>query len=220
MPVLGVVSDCGLFELPSSIHSDDESHHDAFFMQTCLQQVDYSDRNAETSEKPLFSMRHEGTPDVNVHPRTRKTGYLDSKRRVVAGRLCYARPTCRCWLLKQGAMGDLPQLKEDLDHKITAWQREVDLKLMKSVWSAHVRTLEEDGLSEECVCELPRACLCCSRPPKTVERDIHAYKGMKDPAKDAEPVEDHLLASIHQGASNIHSNEDLEEKIKPLDPRV
>ena len=26
-------------------------------------------------------------------------------------------------------------------------------KLMKSVWGAHVRTPEEDDLSEECVCE-------------------------------------------------------------------
>ena len=50
-------------------------------------------------------------------------------------------------------MGDLSQLKEDLEQKITTWQREVDLKLMKSVWGAHVRTPEEDELSEECVCE-------------------------------------------------------------------
>ena len=29
-----VVSECGLSELPSSIHSDDETEHDAFFVQT------------------------------------------------------------------------------------------------------------------------------------------------------------------------------------------
>ena len=28
---------------------------------------------------------------------------------------------------------------------------------MKSVWGAHVRTPEEDDISEECVCEPPRA---------------------------------------------------------------
>ena len=60
-------------------------------------------------------------------------------------------------------MGDISQLKEDLEHKITPWQREVDLKLMKSVCGAHVRTPEEDGPSEECVCESPRVCLCCRR---------------------------------------------------------
>ena len=38
--------------------------------------------------------------------------------------------------------------------------------------------------------------------------------------KDAEPVEVHLPASIHQGASNLHSDEDMEDKIKLLDPRV
>ena len=36
----------------------------------------------------------------------------------------------------------------------------------------------------------------------------------------AGPVEDHLPASIHQGASNLHSDEDMEDKIKLLDPRV
>ena len=106
-----VVSECGLSELPSSIHSDDESHHDAFFVQTCLE-VDYSDRNAETSEKPLFSMRKEDSSEVNLDPRAKQKEYLNSKRRVVAERLSYARPTRSSWPLKQGAMGDLPQLKK------------------------------------------------------------------------------------------------------------
>ena len=73
----------------------------------------------------------------------------------MAKKLCYAKPTRSSWPLKQGEMGDLSQLKEDLEQKITTWQREVDLKLMKSVWGAHVRTREEDDLSEECVCEPP-----------------------------------------------------------------
>ena len=33
-------------------------------------------------------------------------------------------------------------------------------------------------------------------------------------------MEDHLPASITQGASNLHSDEDMQDKIKPLDPRV
>ena len=50
----------------------------------------------------------------------------------------------------------------------------------------------EDQQSEECICEPPRACLCWSRPSGTVERDtLYAYQGLKDPAKDAEPVGDH-----------------------------
>ena len=53
-----------------------------------------------------------------------------------------------------------------------------------------------------------------------MERDLlYAYQGLKDTTKDAEPVEDHLPASI-QGASNLHSDEDMEDKIKLLDPRV
>ena len=33
-------------------------------------------------------------------------------------------------------------------------------------------------------------------------------------------MEDHLPASTHQGASNLHSDEDMEDKIKLFDPRV
>ena len=81
----------------------------------------------------------------------------------MAKKLCYAKPTRSSWPLKQGRMGDVSQLKEDVEQKITTWQREVDLKLMKSVWGAHVRTPQEDELAEECVCEPPRTCLCCHR---------------------------------------------------------
>ena len=62
----------------------------------------------------------------------------------MAKKLCYAKPTRSSWPLKQGRMGDLSHLKEDLEQKITTWQREVDLKLMKSVSGAHVRTPEGD----------------------------------------------------------------------------
>ena len=154
-------------------------------------------------------------------PRSRLREYVDSKRRFVPKKLCYAKPARHSWSLKQGSMGDISQLKEDLERKITTWQREVDLKLMKRVWGAHVRTPDEDEPSEECVCEPPRACLCCHWPPETVERDLlYAYQGLKDSTKDAEPVQDHLPASIHQGASRLHSDEDLEDTIKLLDPRV
>ena len=54
-------------------------------------------------------------------------------------------------------MGDISQLKEDLEQKITTWQREVDLKLMKNVWGAHVRTPEEDD-SERNVYANPLEC--------------------------------------------------------------
>ena len=50
-----VVSECGLSELPSSIHSDDETEHDAFFVQTCVEKVDNAEYTAPL--KPLPSMR-------------------------------------------------------------------------------------------------------------------------------------------------------------------
>ena len=214
-----VVSECGLSELPSSIHSDDETEHDAFFVQTCVEDVENADYAAP--QKPLLSMRGEEPLDKELEPRSRLREYVDSKRRLVTKRLCYARPTCRSWPLKQGSMGDSSQLKEDLEQKNTTWQQEVDLKLMKSVWGAHVRTPEEDEVSKECICKPPRVCLCCHRPPETVQRDLlYAYQGLKDTTKGSDPVEDHLPASIHQGASNLHSDEDMEDKIKLLDPRV
>ena len=43
---------------------------------------------------------------------------------------------------------------------------------------------------------------------------------MKDTTKGEESLEDHLPTSITQGASKLHSDEDMEDKIKLLDPRV
>ena len=219
VPVPNGVSECGISELPSSIHSDDETEHDAFFVQTYVEEVENADYVAPL--KPLLSMRMEHPVDEQLDPRSRLREYVDSKRRLVAKKLCYAKPTRSSWPLKQGCKGYLSQLKEDLEQTITTRQREVDLKLMKSVWGAHLRTPEEDDLSEECVCEPPRACLCCHRPPEMVERDLlYAYQGSKDTNKCEESVEDHLPASITQGASNLHSDEDMEDKIKLLDPWV
>ena len=140
------VSECGLSELPSSIHSDDKTEHDAFFVQTCVEEVENAEYIAPL--QPLLSMRVEDPVDEELDPRSRLREYVDSKRKLVAKKLCYAKPTRSSWPLKQGRMGDLSQLKEDLEQKITTWQREVDLKLMKSVWGAHVRTPEEEDLSE------------------------------------------------------------------------
>ena len=170
VPIPDGVSECGLSELPSSIHSDDETEHDAFFVQTCVEEVENAEYVAPL--KPLLSMRGEEPLDEDFHPRSRLREYVDSKRRLVAKNVHYAKPTHSSWPLKQGCKGDLSQLKEDLEQMITTWQREVDLKLMKSVWGANVRTREEDELSEECVCEPPRACLCCHHPPEMVERDL------------------------------------------------
>ena len=54
-----------------------------------------------------------------------------------------------------------------------------------------------------------------------VEQDLlYAYQGLKDTTKGEESVEDHLPTSIPQGASNLYSDEDTEDKIKLLAPRV
>ena len=159
-------------------------------------------------------MRGEEPLDEELDPRSRLREYVDSKRRLVAKKLCYARPNSRSWPLKQGSMGDIPQLRGNLDRILPpgneSWR-----------WGSHVRTPEEDELSKERVCEPPRESLWCHRPPEAVERDLlYTYQGLKDTTKDAEPVEDHLPASIHQGASNLHSDEDMEDKMKLLDPRI
>ena len=60
VPVPDGVSECGLSELPSSIHSDDETEHDAFFVKTCVEELDNAEYVAQL--KPLLSMRVEEGP--------------------------------------------------------------------------------------------------------------------------------------------------------------
>ena len=124
-----VVSECALSQLPSSIHSDDETEHYAFFVQTCVEEVENAEYAAPLN--PLVAMRGDEPVDEELDPRSRLTEYMDSKRRLVAKELCFARPTRPSWPLNQGSMGDISQLREDLEQKITTWQREVDLKLTK-----------------------------------------------------------------------------------------
>ena len=40
LPNHDVVSECGLSELPGSIHSDDETEHDTFLVRTCVEEVE------------------------------------------------------------------------------------------------------------------------------------------------------------------------------------
>ena len=77
VPNPDVVSECGLSEVPSLIHPDDETEHDAFF------------------EKLLLSMRGEGPLKEELDPRSRLRQYVDSKRILVAKKLCYAKPPRR-----------------------------------------------------------------------------------------------------------------------------
>ena len=135
-----VVSEYWLSELPSSIHSDDETQHDAFFVQKCVEEMENAEYAAPL--KPVLSMRGEEPLDKELDPPSRLREYVDAKRRLVAERLCYAGPKRCSSPLKQGSIRDISQPKEHLEQKITTWQREVDLKLMKSVWGAHVRTPE------------------------------------------------------------------------------
>ena len=50
--------------LPSSIHSDDETEHDALFVQTCVEEVENADYAAP--QKPLPSMRGEEPLDEEL----------------------------------------------------------------------------------------------------------------------------------------------------------
>ena len=61
-----VVSECGLSELASSIHSDDETEHDAFFVQTCVEEVENAEYAAPL--KPLLSLRGEEPLDEELDP--------------------------------------------------------------------------------------------------------------------------------------------------------
>ena len=60
------VPECGPSELPSSIHSDDKTEHDAFFVQTCVEEVENAENVATL--KPLLSMRGEEPLDKEMDP--------------------------------------------------------------------------------------------------------------------------------------------------------
>ena len=121
-----VVSECGLFQLPSSSHSNDKTEHDAFFVQTCVEELENTEYG--TQRNSLLSMRGEEPLDEELDSRSRLREYVESKRRLVAKHLCYAKPTRRSW-----SKGDISELREDPEQKITTWQREVDLNLMKGL---------------------------------------------------------------------------------------
>ena len=169
-----VVLECRLCELHSSIHSENESYHDASFVWTCGEEVEQADY--ATTEKPLFLMRRVEQLKNGLHPRTKQKEYVEAKRQVVAEGLNNPQPCQNLWQVKCAGIGDLPQLKETLEQKITTRQRQVHLKLMQNVWGAHVRTPEEDEELQVWICEPPRACLCCSRPSEIEQRDpLYAY---------------------------------------------
>ena len=66
VPNTDVVSEFGLSELPSSIHSDDETEHDAFLVQTCVEEVENA--NYAAPQKPLLFMRGEEPLDEELNP--------------------------------------------------------------------------------------------------------------------------------------------------------
>ena len=80
VPVPDGVSECGLSELPSSIHSDDETEHDAFFVQTAVEEVENAEYVAPL--KPLLSMRVEDPVDEELDARSRLREYVDSQEEV------------------------------------------------------------------------------------------------------------------------------------------
>ena len=69
VPNPDVVSEFGLSELPSSIRSDDETEHDAFFVQTCVEELENPEYAAP--QKPLLSLRGEEPWDEELDPRSR-----------------------------------------------------------------------------------------------------------------------------------------------------
>ena len=66
VPIPDGVKECGQSELPSSINSDDETEHDAFCVQTCVEEVENTKYVAPV--KRLLSMRGEESWDEELDP--------------------------------------------------------------------------------------------------------------------------------------------------------
>ena len=67
VPVPDGVSECGLSELPSSIHSDDETEHDAFFVQTCAEEVENAEYVAPTGRPHPDSWEPQSKKSTSPH---------------------------------------------------------------------------------------------------------------------------------------------------------
>ena len=195
-----VLSDCGLSELPSSIHSEvgDNRLYATFYLQTVMEEVETPMETEKSTNKTIYYMRAE----KKDHTKT-----LKSKS--------YRRRSKRRWPMKEE---NLASMKEEFETKITTLQCDFDLKLMKKVYGAHVRTPEKDLESTERVCEPPLHCRCCLRPDELMEQALF-YHWQIPPGKEV-PVDDHLPETLHEGKSNLEATEDVEDKIKTLDPRV
>ena len=72
--ILDGVTECGLSKLPRSIHSDDETEHDTFFLQTCEEEVENAEYVAPPG--PLLSMRGEEPLDEELDHQSRPREYV------------------------------------------------------------------------------------------------------------------------------------------------
>ena len=79
-----------------------------------------NDWATDTPQKAVFSMRGAEPLDEELDPQSRLKEYVYSKRRVVAKRIFYRRTGCTNWPLNHRRKRDISQMKEDLEHKITA----------------------------------------------------------------------------------------------------
>ena len=82
VPNPDVISECGLSELPSSPHPDDGTEHDAFLVQTCVEEVENAEYAAP--QNSLLSMRGEEPLNKRLDPISRLREHFDSKRRLMA----------------------------------------------------------------------------------------------------------------------------------------
>ena len=60
--------------MPSSIDSGDETYHDAFFVHTCVEEVEHA--VISMPEKPMFSMGKEEPLENGLDRRTKQSEYL------------------------------------------------------------------------------------------------------------------------------------------------
>ena len=96
-----VVLECRLCGLHSSIHSEDESYHDASFVRTCGEEVEQADY--ATTEEPLFLMRRVEQVKNGLHPKQKE--YVEAKRQVVAEGLNYAQTSQNLWPVECPGIG-------------------------------------------------------------------------------------------------------------------
>ena len=109
------------------------------------------------------------------------------------------------------------ELREPLEESTSMREPETRHQRLLSVWKTHVTDPALEDYSAECECRIPYRCTCNSH--ENVE-NLYSAQGSNNKWKEEDMTTDQIGERRDHGKSNVHSEDDFDENIKNLDPRV